>query len=493
MTSRKNTDESVLALWFADLCPISSREVRCPFSCLLRTPLGFPPTGYSCDSFKETHGTGSRNATTIETNSVWMATTVTPVFMANACFNGDLTDDLRDRAVGSFGGFTPLQKFPICVFTKLTRNPDIRSSTITPAGTSVSSKNRDTTTSTATTGSTIGYITEAGTSITTTIQDNIGGIGHEDTSEESRWARFRREPFLLPDQFMARFLHALMYLAEVITADVVAGFVFGRGRPRYYQRVRENRRTRKRQRRYRRFGMFADDVRLMMWDACVQLYGTLCPIQNDVSGPKNQMVSSIKMMECPETPSTFADVSTSEVIAAVASARSSTLVLISASSAPTSPWTAQPLREMKGIQAEHPIAVHDSAIYTLGPLLMEAPDMSSGLSRHPGSSPPEGHVEFALPPAVSPRQPLRLESAPSSTESTYSWTPCQPETRYDEMSLRSKWVLPSTFSLATATTNRCSSVSRLGLELWYVVFDWLSGGIVKYSPYRTTVMRNRAR
>ena len=428
-------------------------------------PARFTPTGYSCDSSKEAHSTGSRNATTIGTNSVWMATTVTPVLMANACFNGDLTDDLRDRAVGSFGGFTPLQKFPICVFTKLTRNPDIRSSTITPAGTSVSSKNRDTTTSTATTGSTIGYITEAGTSITTTIQDNIGGIGHEDTSEESRWARFRREPFLLPDQFMARFLHALMYLAEVITADVVAGFVFGRGRPRYYQRVRENRRTRKRQRRYRRFGMFADDVRLMIWDAYVQLYDTLCPIQNDVSGPKNQMVPSVQLIECTETPSIYADVSTSEIIAAVASAKYSTLVLISASSAPTLAWTEQPPLEMKWIQVENPIAGQGSATYTLGPLLLAAQDMSSGLSCLPGASPPEGDVEFALPPAVSPRQPFRLESAPSWTESMSSWRPCQPETRDDDVSLRSEWLFISTFSHATANTNRCLSVSQVGLEL----------------------------
>ena len=483
----------MIAIWFTNLRHVSSREVRCSFTCLLRTPLGFEPTGYSCHSLKESRGTGSRNTATTGTNAVWMATTVKPGLMINACFNRVSTDDLQDRAVNSFSSFTLLPEVPIGVFAKLTSDPNVRTTTTTRVRRGVSSKNRDTTTSPATTSSTTGYKTEAGTSITTTFQDNIGGVDHEDKSKQYRWARFRHEPFLLPDQFMARFLHALMYLAEVITAEVVAGFVFGRGRPRYYQRARKHRRTRRRQRRYRRFRMFADDVRLMMWDACVQLYGTLCPIQNDVSGPKNQMVSSIKMMECPETPSTFADVSTSEVIAAVASARSSTLVLISASSAPTSPWTAQPLREMKGIQAEHPIAVHDSAIYTLGPLLMEAPDMSSGLSRHPGSSPPEGHVEFALPPAVSPRQPLRLESAPSSTESTSSWTPCQPETRYDEMSLRSKWVLPSTFSLATATTNRCSSVSRLGLELWYVVFDWLSGGIVKYSPYRTRVMRNRAR
>ena len=465
MTSRKNTDESVLALWFADLCPISSREVRCSFSCLLRTPLGFTPTGYSCDSFKETHGTGSRNATTIGTNSVWMATTVTPVLMANACFNGVLTDDFRDRAVGSFGGFTPLQEFPICVFTKLTNNPDVCSSTTTPAGRSVSNENKDTTTSTATTGSTIGYITEAGASITTTFQDKIGGIGHEDKSKESRWARFRREPFLLPDQFMARFFHALMYLAEVITADVVAGFVFGRGRLRYYQRVRKNRRTRRRQRRYRRFRMFADDVRLMIWDAYVQLYDTLCPIQNDVSGPENQMVPSVQLIECPEIPSIYADVSTSEIIAAVASARYSTLVLISASSAPTPAWTEQPLLEMKWIQVENPIAEQGSSIYALGPLLQAARDMPSDLSRLAGASPPEGDVEVPLPPAVSPRQRLRLESAPSSTESTSSWRPCQPETRDDDVSLRSKWFFTSTFSPATATTNRCLSVSQVGLEL----------------------------
>ena len=455
----------MLAPWFAELRPISSRELRCSFSCLLRTPLGFTLTGYSCDSLKETHGTRSRNATTIGTNSVWMATTVTPVLMANACFNGVLTDYLRDRAVGSFGGFTPLQEFPICLFTKLTKNPDVRSSTINPAGRSVSSKNRETATSTATTGYTIGYITEAGTSITTTFQDNTGGIGHENKSKDSRWARFHREPFLLPDQFMARFLHALMYLAEVITADVVAGFVFGRGRSRYYQRVRKNRRTRRRQRRYRRFRMFVDDVRLMIWDAYVQLYDTLCPIQNDVSGPKNQMVPSVQLTECPDIPTIHADVSTSEIIAAVASARHSTLVLISASSAPTQAWTEQPLLEMKWIQVENPIAEQGSAIYILGLLLQAARDMPSDLSCLPGASPPEGHVEFALPPAVSPRQPLRLKSAPSSTESTSSWRPCQPETRNDDVSLRSKWLFTSTFPPPTATTNRCLSVSQVGLEL----------------------------
>ena len=407
-----------------------------------------------------------------------MATTVTPVLMVDACFNGLLTNDLQDRAVGSFSGFTPLPEFPIGLFTRLKRNPDVRSATITPTERSVSSKNRGITTSAATTSSTTGYITEVGTSITTTFQDYIGGIGHADKSKESRWAQFRHDSFLLPDQFMARFLHALMYLAEVITADIVARFVFGRGRPRYYQRARKNRHTRRRQRRYRRFRMFAVDVRLMIWDACVQLYETLCPIQNDVAGPNNQMVSSVQLVERPETPSTFADVCTSEVIASVASARPSTLVLTSASSALTPAWTEQHLRAMKGIQAEHPTAEQDSTIHTTGPLLLAAPDMSSGLSRHPAASPSEGDVEFALPPAVLPRQPLRLESAPSSTESTSCWTPCQPETRHEEMSLRSKWLLKSTFSPATATTNKCSSVSRLGLELCGM---WYSNGCPKAS------------
>eukprot|EP00904_Undaria_pinnatifida_P003563 jgi/Undpi1/13207/HiC_scaffold_8.g02869.m1 len=426
----------------------------------------------SCDFLKETRGTGNRNATMTWANAVWMATTVTPVLMVNASFNGVLTDDLRDRAMGSVGGFTPLLEFPTGVFTKLTRNTDVLRTTTTPAGKRVSSTNRGTATSTGTTSSTTGDIAAAHMSITATYQDNVGGRDHEDKSKESRWGRFWHEPLLLPDQFMARFPHALMYLAEVITADVVAGFVFGRWRPRYYQRARKNRRTRRRQRRHRRFRMFADDVRLMIWDAFVQLYDTLCPIQNDVSGPKYQVVSSLVSIEYPVASSTFADVSMNEVIETVASARYSALVPLFASSAPTPAWTEQPLRAMKGIQAKPPIAEQRSAIYTLGPLLLAAPDMTPGLLRHPGASPPGGDFEFAPTPAVSLRQPVLLEAVPSSTEPSPSWRPCQPETRDEEMSLRSKWLWTSTFSPATATTNTCSLVSRLGLDLWYVKFGW---------------------
>ena len=440
--------------------------------------------GYSCDFLEETRGTGNRNATMTGTKAVWMSTTVTPALMANASFNGVLTDDLQDRAVGSFGVVSPLPDFPTGGFAKLTRITDVRGTTTYLAARRINSKNRGTITPTATTSSTTGDITAAHPSVTTTYQDNVGGRGHEDKGKESRWGRFRHAPLLLPDQFMARFLHALMYVAEVITADVVAGFVFGRWRPRYYQRVRKNRRTRRRKRRHRRFRMFADDLRLMIWQACMQLYDMLCPIYDDVSGPKKKTVSSLVSIEYPVTSSTFADVSMPEAIATVASARHSAVVPLSASSLASTPaWTKQPLRAMTRIQAKPPFAGQRSAISTFVPLLLAPPDMASGLSRNPGASPPGGKFEFALPPAVSLRQPLLLEAVPSSTKPSLSWRHCQPEIREEEMSLRSKWFWTTTFSAATAPTNTCSLVSRLGFELWYVVFDWWFRSVVKYCAF----------
>ena len=56
--------------------------------------------------------------------------------------------------------------------------------------------------------------------------------------------------------------------------------------------------------------MFVDDVRMAIWDTCVQLDDAQCQVQDDVSGPKYQMVSSIQLIEFPAIPTTSDDVGT---------------------------------------------------------------------------------------------------------------------------------------------------------------------------------------
>ena len=107
-----------------------------------------------------------------------------------------------------------------------------------------SSRSRGTTTSTTTTSATTGHTTSAHTSTMTIYHNNFGRRDHEDTSNEPRWRQVRHDTCQhLPDWLTAPFLAAVMYLAEVITAEVVAGFVLGRWRRRFYQRARKNRRA----------------------------------------------------------------------------------------------------------------------------------------------------------------------------------------------------------------------------------------------------------
>ena len=56
--------------------------------------------------------------------------------------------------------------------------------------------------------------------------------------------------------------------------------------------------------------MIVDDVRMAICDTCVQLDNAQYQVQDDVSGPKYQMVSSIQLIEFPAIPSTPDDVGT---------------------------------------------------------------------------------------------------------------------------------------------------------------------------------------
>ena len=56
--------------------------------------------------------------------------------------------------------------------------------------------------------------------------------------------------------------------------------------------------------------MFVDDVKMAIWDTRVQLDDAQCQVQDDVSGPKNQMVSRIQLIEFPANPWTSSDVGT---------------------------------------------------------------------------------------------------------------------------------------------------------------------------------------
>ena len=62
--------------------------------------------------------------------------------------------------------------------------------------------------------------------------------------------------------------------------------------------------------RHRWFRMFVDDVRMTIWDTCMQLDDAQNQVQDDVSGPKCQMVSSIQLIKFPANPSTPDDVGT---------------------------------------------------------------------------------------------------------------------------------------------------------------------------------------
>ena len=73
---------------------------------MLCTRDDFKPIGYSCNILKETLGTRNRKATIFETNTVWVAMTATPGVIVKASYN--VIDNLRDRAGGLCGGFSPL-------------------------------------------------------------------------------------------------------------------------------------------------------------------------------------------------------------------------------------------------------------------------------------------------------------------------------------------------------------------------------------------------
>ena len=56
--------------------------------------------------------------------------------------------------------------------------------------------------------------------------------------------------------------------------------------------------------------MFADDVRMTIWDTCVQLDDAQYHVQDDVSERKYQMVPSIQLIELSVILSTLVDVET---------------------------------------------------------------------------------------------------------------------------------------------------------------------------------------
>ena len=56
--------------------------------------------------------------------------------------------------------------------------------------------------------------------------------------------------------------------------------------------------------------MFVDDVKMAIWDTRVQLDDAQCQVQDDVSGPKYQMVSRIQLIKIPANPWTPSDVGT---------------------------------------------------------------------------------------------------------------------------------------------------------------------------------------
>ena len=68
--------------------------------------------------------------------------------------------------------------------------------------------------------------------------------------------------------------------------------------------------TRRRLKDHRRFSTFVGDVGMTICDTCVQLDNTLYQVQDDVSGPTYQMVSTMQLIDHPAIMSTLDDVGT---------------------------------------------------------------------------------------------------------------------------------------------------------------------------------------
>lgn len=160
------------------------------------------------------------------------------------------------------------------------------------------------------------------------IHDRSGGTNGGNS--ESRWRRYEHSAPPLPDEFMARYVNVLMYLAEILQADHVSAFLFGRCPPRYYQRMRANRFDRRRRRRRRRFAMYAYDIGMLFRGAWRTNRASSCCIE-DLPGTAVAPATA-PLVSAPAVPAT-----------SVISASSSSLVSsIDPVSAPLAPPAAEP-------------------------------------------------------------------------------------------------------------------------------------------------------
>ena len=125
--------------------------------------------------------------------------------------------------------------------------------------------------------------------VPTIFNASFDGRGNRD--RKSHWTKYTHEAPTPPDGFMSRFITVYMYLADVIRAEHISAFLFGRWPPRYYQRVRANRFDRRRRRRRRRCAMYAFEIGMMLRNAWRTKWDSLCAIA-DVPGPTEAPLTS---------------------------------------------------------------------------------------------------------------------------------------------------------------------------------------------------------
>ena len=288
--------------------------------------------GYRSECVKATSGTPDssyKHDSVASTSAVWVATAATPLFMVNASQQRVLLGDFQEESALQSIGNNPTGVGPTMVHWWEASVEQLPESTVTVP---------------RLLGPPMALVVRHMSSFAV-FHDSFGAGAHEDDSYKFRWKRYRHEPLRLPDQFMARFLHTLMYLAEVVTADVVSACLFGRSRPRYYQRARRNRFRRRRRRRLRRFATLSTNARVMLRNTWIRAFGNSGLIDDDVSGPAGATPAAAPLV------STSSAAATSRIASTAASAEHSALVSTSVAS-PAIPPPERSIPEAFGTRAK---------------------------------------------------------------------------------------------------------------------------------------------
>lgn len=152
------------------------------------------------------------------------------------------------------------------------------------------------------------------------------------------------------------------------------------------------------------------------------------------------MVSNVQLTEYPATLSTFAHVSTSEVVGVVVSATCSAIVSTASLSALTSVFRDIPLLTSSAAQLEATAADVRPAVTTYASPWLGAPEMSENASCQPRTSLPITGLDIWLQSAVSHHSPFLSEAALRTT---------------------------GPLLLTMAATKVCAVVSRFGVQSWY--------------------------